>query len=137
MVRRGDIRDDSTEIPFQSFLQEALVSSSGTRRDVHSLMLSIQHFLCRPWRRPPYKVLEEWFWRGCRGVLLVEPCKLPSVDSYHKRFLLTQKKDDLPPHPVVGLVLQVGDAEKFPRALGFEGLDPPIRVSLTNQDKVS
>ena len=100
------------------------MSSSGTRRDVHSLMLSIQHFLCRPWRRPPYKVLEEWFWRGCRGVLLVEPCKLPSVDSYHKRFLLTQKKDDLPPHPVVGLVLQVEDAEKFHKALGFEGLGP-------------
>ena len=25
-------------------------------------------------------------------------------------------------HPVVGLVLQVRDAEKFPQALGFEGL---------------
>ena len=42
--------DDSAEILLQFFflLQEALVNSSGTGRDVHSLMLSIQHFLCRP-----------------------------------------------------------------------------------------
>ena len=35
----------------------------------------------------------------------------------------------LAPHPVVGLVLQVGDAEKFPHALGFESLDLFFRVS--------
>ena len=29
----------------------------------------------------------------------------------------------LAPHPVVGLVLQAEDAEKFPHALGFESLD--------------
>ena len=54
--RRGDMRDDSAEILFQSFLREALVSSSGMGRSVHSLMLSIQHFLCRPRRRPPSKI---------------------------------------------------------------------------------
>ena len=31
---------------------------------------------------------------------------------------------DLAPHPVIGLVLQVGVAEKFPQAFGFESLDP-------------
>ena len=31
---------------------------------------------------------------------------------------------DLALHPVVGRVLQVGDTEKFPHALGFESLDP-------------
>ena len=31
-------------------------------------------------------------------------------------------------HPVVGLVLQVGDTEKFPNTLGFESLDPFFRV---------
>ena len=31
---------------------------------------------------------------------------------------------DLALHPVVGLVLQAGDAEKFPQALGRESLDP-------------
>ena len=38
--------DASAENLFQSFLQEAMVSSSGTGRDVHSLILSIKHFLC-------------------------------------------------------------------------------------------
>ena len=53
----------------ESFLQEALVSSSGMDRDVHSLMLSIQycfsanHFVAHPPRYP-----EGWFWRGCRDV---------------------------------------------------------------------
>ena len=66
----GNMTDDSAEILFQSFLQEALVSSPGMGRDVHSLMLSIQLFLCRPRRRPhvPSKVslrmvLERRLWR--------------------------------------------------------------------------
>ena len=53
---RGDLRDDSANFLFQSFLQEAIVSSSGMGRDVHSLMLSIQHFLCLLQRRLPSKV---------------------------------------------------------------------------------
>ena len=36
---------------------------------------------------------------------------------------------DLAPHPVVGFVFRVRDAEKFPQALGFESLDPFLRVS--------
>ena len=58
-----------------------------------------------------------------------EPCKFPSLDSCQKRFLWTNKGVDLAPHQVVGLVLQVGDAEKFPQAIGFEGLDPFLGVS--------
>ena len=52
------MRDDSAEILFQFFfsLKEALASSPGKGGDVHPLMLSIQHFLCRPRRRPPSKV---------------------------------------------------------------------------------
>ena len=53
----------------------------------------------------------------------------PSLDSWQKRFLWTHKEVDLAPHPVVGLVLQVGDAEKFSQALDFEGLDIIFRVS--------
>ena len=53
-----------------------------------------------------------------------EPCTFPTLDSCQKRFLWTHKEVDLAPHPIVGLVLQVGDAEKFPDALGFESLDP-------------
>ena len=54
---------------------------------------------------------------------MLEPCKFPSLDSRQKRFLWTRKEVHQDPHSVVGLVLQVGDTEKFPQALGFEGLD--------------
>ena len=43
-----DMKDKLAEILFQSFWQEAIVSSSGMGRDVHSLTLSIQFFLCCP-----------------------------------------------------------------------------------------
>ena len=78
--------------------------SSGMGRDVHSLMLSIHagHGVIHPPSCP-----EEWFWK-------TEPCKFLSLDSCQKRFLWTHKEVDLAPHQVVGLVLQVEDAEKFP-----------------------
>ena len=41
-----------SRILFQSFLKEAFVSSFGMGRDVQSLMLYIQHFLCQPQRCP-------------------------------------------------------------------------------------
>ena len=44
-VIRMDMIDDSAEIIFRCFLQEAVVSRSGVGRDVHSLMLSFQHCL--------------------------------------------------------------------------------------------
>ena len=56
-------------------------------------------------------------------------CEFPSLDSRQKRFLWAHKKVDLALHPVVGLVLQVEDAKKFPNALGFESLDPFPEVS--------
>ena len=58
-----------------------------------------------------------------------EPCKFLSLDRCQKRFLLAHKKVDLVPQPVLGLVLQVGDTEKFLQALGLESLDPFLRVS--------
>ena len=58
-----DVADDSVEIFFQSVLQEAIFSSSLTGTDVHSLMLSIQHFQRRPRCRPPPKCPEGWFER--------------------------------------------------------------------------
>ena len=45
-----------------------------------------------------------------------EPCKFRSLDSCLEKFLCDF---DLAPHPVIGLVLQAGDVEKFPQALGF------------------
>ena len=53
-----------------------------------------------------------------------KPCKFLSLDNYQKRFLWTHNEVDLAPHPVIGLVLQEEDAEKFLSALGFESLDP-------------
>ena len=50
------MRDNLAEIFFQSFLLEALMSSSCMGRDLHCLMLPIQHFLCWPWCCPPSKV---------------------------------------------------------------------------------
>ena len=58
-----------------------------------------------------------------------EPCKFPSLDSCQKRLLRSSKEADLVPHPVVGLVLKVRDAERFSKALGLERLDPLLRVS--------
>ena len=53
-----------------------------------------------------------------------DPCKFLSLDSCQKRILWTHEEVDLAPHPVAGLVLQAGDTEKFPQALGFESLGP-------------
>ena len=57
------------------------------------------------------------------------PWAVLSLDSPQKRFLWTHKDIGLVPHSVIGLVLQVGDAEKFPQALVFESLDPFFGVS--------
>ena len=58
-----------------------------------------------------------------------EPCKFLSLDSCQKRSLRTHKGVDLAPHQVIGLVLQLGDAKKFPQALAFEGLDSFLSVN--------
>ena len=44
--------------------------------------------------------------------------------TVQKKFLWVPRDADLARHPVVGLVLQVGDAEKFPQALDLEILHP-------------
>ena len=57
--------------------------------------------------------LKDGFGEAVLACNMPEPCKFPSLYSCLKRFLLTHKEDDLAPHPVVDLVLQVGDAEMF------------------------
>ena len=47
--------------------------------------------------------------------IVSKPCKFPSLNS-QKRFLGARKVLDLAEHLVVGLVLQVGHADKFPQA---------------------
>ena len=51
-----------------------------------------------------------------------EPCKFPFLGSCQRRFLWANKEVDPAPHPVIGLMLQIGDTEKFPRTLVFESL---------------
>ena len=104
------------------------MSRSGMGRDVHSSMLSSQHFLCRPRHRPPSKVPEGCFGEAVVACDMPEPCKFPSLDSCQKGFMWTHKEVDLAPHPVTDLVLQVGDAERFLQRLSFESLGPFFRA---------
>ena len=91
---RGDMRANSEKILFQSFLKEAIVSSSGMGREVHSLTLSTKHFLCQSWYCPSSKVP----WR-----MFGEAVVVCDIDSCQKRFLWTHKEVDLAPHPVIAL----------------------------------
>ena len=59
------------------------------------------------------RALKDGFGEAVVAWDMPEPCEFPSLYSCLKRFLLTHKEDDLAPHPVVDLVLQVGDAEMF------------------------
>ena len=118
--RRRDARDDSAEILFQAFLQEALVNSCGMQGcppcDVFNpafpLPTTASHTL--------QSALKDGFGDAVMSSDMPEPCQFPSLDSCQKRFLWTHKEVDLASHQVVGRVVQLGDAEKFPQVLGFE-----------------
>ena len=118
--RRGGrgIRDDSAEIVFQSFMQRrslwAVLARAGmsTLRCCPSIISSTAS--------PTFQgALKDGFGEAVVACDMLEPCKLPSHDSCQKRFLWTHKAVDLAPHPVVGLVLQVGDVEKFRKPGSF------------------
>ena len=77
-------------------------------RGVHSLMLFIQHFLCRPRRRPPPQgALKDGV--GEVGVArdMLEPYEFPFLDSCRKWFLWVLKEADLALPPVVSLELRL------------------------------
>ena len=95
-------------------------------------MLSIQHLLLATTVSPTLQgVPKDGF--GEDVVALTCPNRASFRRFFtvaRRRLLWTYKEADLTPHPVVGLVLPVGDAEKFPQVLGFESLDPfQIHVS--------
>ena len=82
-------------------LQDAFVSSSGMDGDVHSLMMSIQHFLCRPRCRPPSKlpwrlVLERLSWY----VTCPNHANFRLFRTNQKRLLWTHKEVDFARQPV-------------------------------------
>ena len=82
------------------------MSSCGMSEDVHSLMLSIQHFLADHVVTHPPSCPEGWFGGAVMACKMPKPCKFPSIDSCQKQFLWTHKEVDLALHPVIGLVLQ-------------------------------
>ena len=117
--------DDSAEIFFQSFF------AGGPREQFwHGQgcpLLDVVHsaFPLPTTTSPTLQgALKDGFEEAVVTCDMPEPCKFPSLDSCQKRFMWTNKEADLVPHPALGLVVQVGDAEKFPKTLGFESLDP-------------
>ena len=81
-------------------------------RDVHSLTLSIQHFLCWPRHHPLSNVPWKSFGEAVMVPDLPEPCWFQSFDGFpwaHTKVV------DLAPHLVVGLVLQAGKRQSVGR----------------------
>ena len=103
------MRDDSAEILFQSFLQEALVfvSSSVWYRQGCPLFDVVHSAFSPPIVASPtlQGALKDGFGEAVTAYDMPEPCKFPSLDSCQKRFLQTHKEADLALLPVVGLVL--------------------------------
>ena len=73
--------------------------------------------------------LKDGFGEAVMAYVMPEPRKFSPFDSCQKRILWTHKEVYLAQHPVVCLVLQVGDEEKSLRALGFKSLNPFLRIS--------
>ena len=116
--------DDSAEILFQCFLQEA-TEQFGHGQGCPLFDAVHPAFPLPTTASPTFKgALKDGFGQVVVACDMSEPCKFLSLDSCQKRFLLTHNEVDLTPHPVVGLALQVGDVEKLPQVLGFESLDP-------------
>ena len=61
--------------------------------------------------------------------------RVSSLKMFLKRLPWTRSEVDHAPHPVVGLVLQVGDAKKVPPALGLKSLDPFFFFSRVSKER--
>ena len=103
------------------------MSSSGIGRYVHSLMLSIQHFLYRPRRRQPSKV-------PCRMVLERLSWRVTCPDHACFRFLTVARGGSRgPTRKLILLRTQslvfCSEQEKVHHAFCFESLDHLFRIS--------
>ena len=58
-----------------------------------------------------------------------KPCKFLSLESCLNGFLQALKEFGHAPHPVICLVLQVGEARKFLQALALKNQGPFVSVS--------
>ena len=127
------MREDSAEIFFQPF-------SVGVYREQFSHWQGCPLFdVVHPAFPPVTKasptlqgVLKDGFGEAVVACGMSEPYEFPSYHSKAwKKFLPTHQEVDLAPYPVAGLVLQVEDAEKFPRALGVSSLHPLLRIRVS------
>ena len=64
--------------------------------------------------------LKEGFGEAVVACDMPEPSKFASLVSCQMRFLWSHKEVDLAPHPVVGLVLQVGDTGRVSKCTWFQ-----------------
>ena len=124
------MKDDSAEIPFQSFSAGAPFEQLWHGQGCPFFDVVHPAFPLPTAASP----IQQGALNDGRGEAVVEgeipePCRFPPLDSCQKRFLWNHKEVDLAPHPVVGLVLQVGVTEKFPQALDSKAWILFFRVS--------
>ena len=62
----------------------------------------------------------KWYWRGCHGLWLAQPLQVSIFWQLPEGAPADPQGSSLVPHPVVSLLLQAEDVEKFPHALCFE-----------------
>ena len=91
------------------------MSNSGMGRDVHLFDVVHPAFPLLTTTLTSLKsALTDGFGEAVVAYDIAEQCQFLSLDRCQKCFLWKHKEVDLALHPVVGLVLQVGDREKPP-----------------------
>ena len=101
--RRGNTRDDSSEILFPVF------SAGGPRQQFRNgqgcPLFGVHPAFPLPTTASPtlQGALKDGFGEAVVAFDIFESCKFPSPDSFQKRFRWTHKKVDLAPLPVVGI----------------------------------
>ena len=105
LSRQGDMRDDSAEILFQSFLREALLMQFWNGQGCPLFYVVHPAFPLSTTASPNLQdVLKDGFEEAVMACDMPEPFKFPSLGSCQKRFLWTHKGVDLASHPVIVFV---------------------------------
>ena len=102
------MRDNSAENLFQSFLAWAWSQFWDVVHPAFRLLTTVSPTLLG--------ALKDGFGEGVVACDTPEPCTLLSLDSRQRRFLWIHKEVQFASHPVIGLVLQVGNTKKFSHA---------------------
>ena len=122
--RRGEYEGRFSRDPLPVFSVEKPSSVVPARQGCPLFDLVCPAFLLPTATSPILRgALKDGFGETVMALDRPKPCEFPSFDSGQKSILLGHREVDIAPHPVVGLVLHAGDAEKFPEALGLENLD--------------